>query len=1143
MARKPPVATSISAQEGFGFLAEKLRIQAREPNLLAYVPHAKQELFHRSLAKIKLYIGGNRSGKTHGGVVEDIYRLKGIHPYRKVPEGPVRGRAVCVDFRQGINEILIPKFRQLIPPSLLIGGSWDRSYNTTEKKLTCSNRSTLEFMTYEQSTDAFAGTSRHFIHYDEEPPKPIYNECQARLIDTDGDAYLTMTPLLGMCVDSQTEVLTQDGWKKFNELISNEIIMTHQGWKKLQGLYVNDQYQGYLNSLSRLDTYFTPKHKWLTQRGLVEENNLKSDDYIKINIDNYNDTAAEYWSEEFLELLGWLIGDGTIPGDAKSKVVFYQNYYKYEENCDRFEYLVESCGGKWNEGKGASSGNLRYTVCGDLGRSLHQLLENKKILSYRFLSLLSHRGIEAILKGIVGSDGHVKENGTQEITTVSLAHANQYMALGALAGYVVSRSESEYVGRNKLCYKIRLRNKIENIDNPWILKGSNRIENAIYYKGTVWCPNTEAGTFLAKRNGSVYLTGNTWLFDEIYIPGLEGDDPNLEVITVDIMDNPYLPAEARDRYLASITDPEERKARQSGKFIRLGGLVYKTFNKDHHVIPFTDELVREVKKYELYTSMDHGFNAPSAWLWHGVAADGTVVTFAEHYERELIVSEHAEKVKEIEKLFGITGKVDIRIADPATAQRQGVSGTSIQTEYALNDIDLSPGNNDVQTGVAKVQQYLRINPATGKPYWLIADNCVNLIREMERLRWATYATKKGQFDNNPQEKIHKKDDHACLIADTEVLTNKGTVKIKNILPGTLVATRDGYKKVTASGITSMSEDVYKLILNNGKELIGTASHPIAVSNGIWKSLDSLRYSDTLTTWSIKSYFKLLYLGVIQSLKIGRKKVTTPLEFQINKKGGKDFTRKSGCGIGWRIFRKVSLSTILTLTLSIMILKTLNALNILTISNSIEKTLISQKKDKKLYIKHKKKLKNGMLQKKVTTFINGLGKWLGSIENPLLFSASSVINFLRHSILEELNFAPTTVNQLPEENLVWMTSNIYAKYVEKYLRKINMLNQLLPVRVFAVQHVGKEIVYNLTIEDCPEFYANGILVHNCDSARYFFSFMPELEGPEVVERSKVVATGGLEAYDKVLAQMSSKQENRDTQWRFDTDTISSLEFDG
>lgn len=448
MPRQKPPEKTVSVGEAFGLLAAKLKTQAINPNVLAYKPHAKQVKFHASEKKVKLYIGGNRSGKTHGGVVEDIWRLQGRHPYRAVPEAPTRGRIVCVDFNQGINGIIIPKLKQLIPPSLLIGGSWEKSYHTQEKVLTCANGSTLELMTFEQKIEAFAGTSRHWIHYDEEPPKAVYNECQARLIDTDGDAFLTMTPLLGM----------------------------------------------------------------------------------------------------------------------------------------------------------------------------------------------------------------------------------------------------------------------------------------------------------------------TWVYDEVYLPGLEERDEDIDVIIVSMDENPYLKPEARERYLKTL-DPEERKSREKGQFVSMGGLIYKTFNTDTHVIPYTPEVLAEVRKYQIYTGMDHGYNAPTAWIWVGVAADGTIIVFDEHYKSEMLVSQHSEHVKKLEADLKI--KVFLRVADPALAQRQGVTGTSIQTEYAINGINLSLGNNDVKTGIIKVQQYLGINPNTNKPYLLITENCVNLIKEMKRYRWKTYTSKKIIDANNPQEEAHKKDDHLC----------------------------------------------------------------------------------------------------------------------------------------------------------------------------------------------------------------------------------------------------------------------------------------------------------------------------------------------------------------------------------------------
>ena len=44
--------------------------------------------------------------------------------------------------------------------------------------------------------------------------------------------------------------------------------------------------------------------------------------------------------------------------------------------------------------------------------------------------------------------------------------------------------------------------------------------------------------------------------------------------------------------------------------------------------------------------------------------------------------------------------------------------------------------------------------------WKITRNCTNLVRELGRLHWATYASKNMQQNKNPQENVHKKDDHA-----------------------------------------------------------------------------------------------------------------------------------------------------------------------------------------------------------------------------------------------------------------------------------------------------------------------------------------------------------------------------------------------
>ena len=178
-------------------LSDDLRSRADTVGISRYVPMEVQKKFHETETQGRLYSGGNRAGKTVAGVVEDVKWLTGTHEVhsKKYPP-PVRGRACAVDFDRGVELVLIPEFKKWIPPQFLIDGKWEKSYHKSTRILALTNGSTCEFMSYDQDVDKFAGTSRHFVHFDEEPPKSIFTECLARLIDTNGMWWMTMTPLI-----------------------------------------------------------------------------------------------------------------------------------------------------------------------------------------------------------------------------------------------------------------------------------------------------------------------------------------------------------------------------------------------------------------------------------------------------------------------------------------------------------------------------------------------------------------------------------------------------------------------------------------------------------------------------------------------------------------------------------------------------------------------------------------------------------------------------------------------------------------------------------------------------------------------------------------------------------------------------------
>jgi phage terminase large subunit-like protein len=259
--------------------------------------------------------------------------------------------------------------------------------------------------------------------------------------------------------------------------------------------------------------------------------------------------------------------------------------------------------------------------------------------------------------------------------------------------------------------------------------------------------------------------GMGWTYDLLWEPAVNQKkmgnlDWPVECFTLRMEDNPYLEStkEDRDFYMMGMSK-EERSIREEGAFVARSGLVFPSVSQhpEKFILP-ADQIDMEVlKTWRWYWSVDHGWNNPTAIYWHAVSRHGNIITFAEQYAGQMTVSEHAKLVHEREKAWGKTPM--LRVGDPAMKQTSGITGTSVLQAYAEAGININVETipRSVAIGVEKMQQYFRLEDDT--PMWHISSNCPNLIRELKRLRWATYSSDKTAYDLNKQEEIHKKDDH------------------------------------------------------------------------------------------------------------------------------------------------------------------------------------------------------------------------------------------------------------------------------------------------------------------------------------------------------------------------------------------------
>jgi phage terminase large subunit-like protein len=225
--------------------AGRLKVLAAEPRFW-YRPHRQQRAFHKAgvTARERLFLAGNRVGKTLAGAAEVGFHLTGLYPawWRGARfDGPIEAWAASVS-REATRDILQPVYlggggrpgtlpRRLVLDVIHKGGV-SAAADVVRVRHVSGGVSQLGFKSYDQGRASFQGTARQVIHLDEEPPIEVYEECLLRTLTVRGQVLLTMTPLLGL-----TEVVrhfgeagrgggkavVQAGWSEAPHLDDNEV--------------------------------------------------------------------------------------------------------------------------------------------------------------------------------------------------------------------------------------------------------------------------------------------------------------------------------------------------------------------------------------------------------------------------------------------------------------------------------------------------------------------------------------------------------------------------------------------------------------------------------------------------------------------------------------------------------------------------------------------------------------------------------------------------------------------------------------------------------------------------------------------------------------------------------------------------------
>ena len=142
-------------------------------------------------------------------------------------------------------------------------------------------------------------------------------------------------------------------------------------------------------------------------------------------------------------------------------------------------------------------------------------------------------------------------------------------------------------------------------------------------------------------------------------------------------------------------------------------------------------------------------------------------------------------------------------------------------------------------------------------------------------------------------------------------------------------------------------------------------------------------------------------------------------------------------------------------------------------------------------KHDVYPQNGIVVKRGANGIQKMGKLLMQNANGLLISANIVANLIKaNRNMAENDFVPMVADHMPAKQAALMTNVGYVSDVGPHsnatvMGKIDFaIEAVQPLTIIHIEKLDREqAVYNLSVDAIGEYYANGILVSNCDALRY------------------------------------------------------------
>lgn len=342
------------------------------------------------------------------------------------------------------------------------------------------------------------------------------------------------------CVDDRTEILTERGWLFQDQLREGDVALTlNHGtglseWKPVTYVYRAPVVDEPMVSMERQthSSLTTPHHRWPVLRTRKRDGRefasrefVHSEDLTRVHRVTTGAASADIpteakYTDDLVELVAWLWTEGHV---QNGRLTIAQSHTVNPDRVDRIRAALTRLYGPasahrvgrsapgWRESvqRNESSHGGPVTIFHLNKPASGVLLEHGgKTVRTSFVRQLTRAQLELFIDVSCQGDGWHYRSGRLDIWQKDRAALEAYELALILSGRPVSFRRS---GDGWNCAPSQGRSTVQ----PMKSAGGQYDRETVSYTGTVWCPVTENQTWFARRNGTVYYTGNTaWQLDE-----------------------------------------------------------------------------------------------------------------------------------------------------------------------------------------------------------------------------------------------------------------------------------------------------------------------------------------------------------------------------------------------------------------------------------------------------------------------------------------------------------------------------------------------------------------------------------------------------------------------------------------------------